>query len=97
MRVWVSIYMLTNDKALLTFSMIKKVWELSILLLPKYFIRCSEINSHENRRSKSKQFQEFFLQCLQKKLHLDVKKCHAWAFGSAVGALLWWWVATVLS
>lgn len=97
MRVWVSIYVLTNDKALLTFSMIKKVWELSILLLLKYFIRCSEINSHENRRSKSKQFQEFFLQCLQKKLHLDVKKCHAWAFGSAVGALLWWWVATVLS
>lgn len=89
MRVWVSIYMLTNDKALLTFNMIKKVWEISIPFLRKYFIRCSEINSHENRRSESKQFREFFLQCLQKKLHRDVKKRHAWAFGSAVGALLW--------
>lgn len=81
-------YMLTNDKALLTFNMIKKVWEISIPFLLKYFFSCSEINSHKNTRSKSKQFQEFLLQCRQKKVYIDVKKRHAWAFGSAVGALL---------
>ena len=80
--------MLTNDKALLTFNMIKKVWEISISFLLKYFFSFSEINSHENERFKSKQFQELLLQCHQKKVHIDVKKHHAWAFGSAVGALL---------
>lgn len=59
MRVWVSIYMLTNDKALLTFNLIKKVWEISIPFLLKHFTSCSEINSHENIRSKSNSFKSF--------------------------------------